>query len=689
MPRRTKSALRLIEAEDVRQFAVPSDPQIDSSGDRVAFVHKRADTPGSYRTQLWLTRASGTPKAHMLTRGPRDRTPRWAPSGVALAFVSEKDKGIPQIMLGSLRGHRLASLKRLTKFAPASIGDVQWSPDGTSIACAVRDTLTSRTPAAAAARTRAGQSTPPLIVDDPWYRLDGDGVFGAARFRLCVINIKTRRVREIALGDTMGTFTFTWSPDSRSIAATVNRSKRALFEPWAVEVVIADVRNGTITSVKGLPTGPKGAIAWSPDGSKLAYAGRRGRNDAYATENLGLFVHDLHTQKTHDVLSSCDFCLMSATLSDCAESGFAAWFRWMPGSDSIIMRVGWHGSGFLASVSARGGDVVMHTSPGAEHLPCTLAHNGSRIALIRTAPTEPPEVCVAEVAGREFPVRQLTTLNSALCDQLDLSIPNENWVRAKDGMMVHYWIMRPPATARARGRTPAVIEVHGGPHAQYGWSFFLEFQLLAASGYTVAYGNPRGSKGYGRDFCHAIAGSWGDKDWIDIQAITNAVRRDSRVDARRVGIMGGSYGGYMTLWAVGHSTKYCGAISDRCVSNIVSHCGNSDFPDVPGVYWKGTPYADPSTLWKSSPIAAFSKARTPMLLIHSEGDLRCNIEQSEQIHSALAAQDVPVRFVRYPKESSHGMSRNGPPDLRIHRLKEILGWWQRMFQQPSQRPKRS
>jgi dipeptidyl aminopeptidase/acylaminoacyl peptidase len=410
----------------------------------------------------------------------------------------------------------------------------------------------------------------------------------------------------------------------------------------------------------------------------------------YSTDNLGLFVHDLRRGSTRNLLRATDFCLMSVTLSDSVDASFTSWIHWMPDSQSLLTRVGWQGSGHIARARLDSTFVQLHTPVGAEHAPCSMSRDGAHVALIRSSPTEPPELCVAEVGAGEFAIRQLTQLNTALCDELDLAVPEDAWAKAKDGTRVHYWIMRPPASVlrgmrpRRGGRakspkTPAILEVHGGPHGQYGWVFFLEFQLLAAAGYTVFYSNPRGSKGYGRAHCHAIKGTWGGKDWMDVQAVTRAMARDRGVDRTRLGIMGGSYGGYMTLWAVGHSNAYRGAIADRCVSNVVSHCGNSDYPDVPGVYWQGSAYTDPKAMWKSSPIASFGKARTPLLLIHSEGDLRCNIEQSEQIHAAMVVRGVPTRFVRYPRETSHGMSRSGPPDLRIHRLNEILEWWKKIF----------
>ncbi len=255
-----------------------------------------------------------------------------------------------------------------------------------------------------------------------------------------------------------------------------------------------------------------------------------------------------------------------------------------------------------------------------------------------------------------------------------MRIPVETWIDSTDGGKVHAWVLQPDG----KGPHPSVLQVHGGPHAQYGWTFFHEMQLLAASGYVVVYSNPRGSKGYGEKFCGAIKADWGNKDWEDVQAVTAWMQAQPFVNSKRLGIMGGSYGGYMTNWAIGHCKAYKAAITDRCVSNLVSMAGSSDFPLNPNAYFGGVAWGDIDDikpLWRQSPIAYFKGVSTPTLVIHSEGDLRCNIEQSEQVFHALQMQNVPSRFVRYPKETSHGMSRGGPVDLRIHRLGEILGWW--------------
>jgi dipeptidyl aminopeptidase/acylaminoacyl peptidase len=233
------------------------------------------------------------------------------------------------------------------------------------------------------------------------------------------------------------------------------------------------------------------------------------------------------------------------------------------------------------------------------------------------------------------------------------------------------------SNGRGRSRTkawPAALMIHGGPHAQFGSGFFHEMQALAAEGFVVVYPNPRGSKGYGRDFCDAIRGAWGGKDWDDVRATIAFMQQHPSIDAERMSIMGGSYGGYITNYAIGQTDVFKAAISDRCVSNLVSHLGNSDYYHKPGRYFPGNFWCDNEELWRQSPIRFVDNVATPTLVIHSEGDLRCNVEQGEQLFAALQIRGVPSRMVRYPRSTFHGMSRNGPVDLREHRLRQMLEW---------------
>jgi dipeptidyl aminopeptidase/acylaminoacyl peptidase len=270
----------------------------------------------------------------------------------------------------------------------------------------------------------------------------------------------------------------------------------------------------------------------------------------------------------------------------------------------------------------------------------------------------------------------LTDFNGPLLKEVKLADFSARWIDTPDGTKVHTWMLTPPGFKKgSRKKYPAVLEIHGGPHAQYGVGFFHEFQVLAARGHIVFFSNPRGSKGYGRDHCAAIRGDWGGADWVDIQAVTKFMQEHPNVNAKRMGVMGGSYGGYMTNWVIGHTNVFAGAITDRCVSNLVSMGGTSDFVEQPDHYFPGNSWDRPEGRWDQSPLKYLGNAKTPTLIIHSEGDLRCNIEQSEQVFSSLKLLNVPTRFVRYPRSTSHGMSRGGPPDMRLHRLHQIIDWW--------------
>ena len=680
---------RPITAEDLLCLVGVGDARMSPDGRSVAVVRKVVGAKNAYETSVWVADADARRAPRALTKGPKDAMPRWSPDGSRLAFVRMDRKLPPRIMVVRAGG---GAARELVRMPHGTVRDFAWSPCGRRMAFSFRATPEDRTAEAAKRRAAKGLSTPPWEIDDVWYRLDGDGVFGGERFALWVLDVERATVEMVFDRDTLGAFSWDWAPDGSAIAVAANPHPRASWEPGASELFVVALADGgrrggrgragagaragvgghRISRIAGLPAGPKAQPRWSPDGLRIAWAGRKGRDGLYDTKNVGLWVHDFAAGTTTCLTDGTDLCLMAATLSDSGEPAFEPQHRWFPDGTALFFRAGWHGSGRVASVPAHGGPVAFHTEPGAEHVLGSFSADGWRLACVRSTPTEPGEAFVLEVERSVFAARKVTGFNDALVGELRLVEPVERWVTARDGHRVQCWSMRPHG---AKGRVPAVLEIHGGPHAQYGLTFFHEFQLLCAQGHEVWFSNPRGSKGYGERHTAAIRGAWGTKDWMDIQAVAAAMRRDRGIDRARIGVMGGSYGGYMTNWAVAHDRGFRAAITDRCVSNLVSMAGNSDHPEVPGRYWKGAPFTDPRALWKSSPIAHFGRVRTPMLVIHSEGDLRCNVEQAEQVHTALCTLGVPTRFVRYPRETSHGMSRAGPPDLRIHRLREITAWW--------------
>lgn len=672
MPKKTRVPKRKITAEDLLQFHIVATPMAAPSGDRIVFVKKQANAKNEYASNLWMVGTDGKPP-RQFTFGDKDRSPQWSNDGGQIAFVSARVKGHPQIYTIDVDG---GEARPLTTFPEGDIGAFRWAPDGRSIAVAYREQDPALTADSKKKREECGGSPPPRITEDLWYRMDGDGYFGDRRFKLYLVDVATGEHRMIYGKDTLGTFSFDFRPDSKELIVSTNQDSNALTTPWKDALIRINLSTGKVTPLRGLPRGPKTSVRWSPDGKTIAYAGREGRDGTYSVENLGLWTCTPLGGGAKDLLSDEDYCLLAVTVSDTTEVEFEPNFSFNSDSSKIFFALGHEGVMRIASIPTRGGSVKIHTPADQEVHLGNVATESSRVAVTFCSPTRLAEVGFADYRRKTFDIRTATDFNGDLLEQIELSTPVEGWIEGEDGNRNQYWVLK-PAHLKRGAKAPAVLEIHGGPHAQYGIGFFHEFQVLAAAGYVVYFSNPRGSKGYGRDHCAAIHGRWGTADWEDIQALTRHIASEPFVDRKRIGIMGGSYGGYMTNWAIGHSNAYKAAITDRCVSNLVSMSGSSDFPIEPDVYFPGNFWDRPEQRWEQSPIAFFGNAKTPTLVIHSEGDLRCNVEQGEQVFTALKLQGIPSRFVRYPTTTSHGMSRNGPPDLRIHRLHEILSWWER------------
>lgn len=677
------SERRGITPEDLLQFQFVADPQISPDGKAICFVHKRVGEKNAYLTNLWLVETDGKGKPRAFTAGNKDSHPRWSPDGTRIAFISGREEGFQQIYVISRDGGEAV---KLTSFPEGTVAGFRWSPDGKMLAVSFREQDPEWTKRANEEREAKGLSTPPRVLDDWWYRLDGDGYFNAQRFHLYIVDVGSGGHRKVYDKDTMGTFDFDFSPDSKQLILSTNRDGKAMIRPWKAELLRLTVSSGKVTRLPNLPEGPKACVRWSPDGSVIAYAGREGRDGSYSTENLNIWVYDLKSRRARELTGGEDYCLMAAALSDSSEVSFQPQLHWSADSKRIFASIGWHGEMHVASVSVKGGKYVFHTRGQRVYQMGNLSADGRVLAAAVGSFTKLDEVGVLEFdSGKkeEASVRVLSDLNRAVLRTLSIARPRSHWVTSEDGTRVQVWSMLPPHYKG--GKVPAVLQIHGGPHAQYGVGFFHEFQVLASAGYAVFFSNPRGSKGYGRDHCAAIRGTWGEADWQDIQAVTAFMKKREEVDVKRMGVMGGSYGGFMTNWVIGHTDEFAGAITDRCVSNLVSMGGNSDYVDVPDRYWEGNLWDRPEARWKHSPIRYLGNARTPTLIIHSEGDLRCNIEQAEQVFTVLKLNNVPTRFVRYPREASHGMSRCGPPDLRVHRLHQILQWWSRWLGQEKAR----
>jgi dipeptidyl aminopeptidase/acylaminoacyl peptidase len=674
---------RLITAEDLLRFTFVGDPQISPDGDRVLFTHKTVGEKNDYVTQLFTVDLEGNLQQWTQGEGGAGHG-RWSPDGAGIAFVSGRKDKKGQIYLLSVTG---GEARRLTDFPEGSLSGFKWSPDGTMIALLFREQLPEYTEAAKKERKEKGLSDAPIVMDDIWYRLDGDGYFAGQRHKLYVFRLPLDMKEPLKLEDALfaydasplGSYSFDWAPNSTELVVAHTANRRPFVDPANDQLFRVDLK-GQAWMLEGLPKGEKSEPRWSPDGRHIAYAGDVDEDDPWGVRNTKIYVVDADGGEARDLTGHEDLDFAVATASDVREAGYGADLRWAPDGRGIYSQIGRHGESQLAFVSVDG--EVSVVTEGRHVLGIgNVSRDGDRIAATITSPTRLPEVAVIEpelATGRPVP-RVLTDLNGPVLSELKLSEPEEVWLDSTDGAKVHAWVVRPTEYLEPR-RYPAILEIHGGPHTQYGWAFFHEFQLLAAQGYVVVYSNPRGSQGYGEAHTAAIRGDWGNKDWDDIQAVIRWMQHQPYIHPGQMGVMGGSYGGYMTNWTIGHTDDFRAAITDRCVSNMVSMAGNSDFPFNKNGYFKGVAWGDLEQireLWRQSPLAYFENVKTPTLVIHSEGDLRCNIEQGEQVFTALQQQGIDSRFVRYPRNTSHGMSRNGPPDMRLHRLGEILAWWKK------------
>lgn len=286
----------------------------------------------------------------------------------------------------------------------------------------------------------------------------------------------------------------------------------------------------------------------------------------------------------------------------------------------------------------------------------------------------PAELFISK-SGPHSKIRQLTRLNDEIIKNVELIKPEEVIVKAHDEYPIHAWIIKPPGFS-PRKKYPSILEIHGGPRVQYGHTFFHEMQFLAARGYVVYYGNPRGGQGYGRNHAEVTVNAWGTVDYEDCISLARHMARQNYINTKLMGVTGGSYGGYMTNWIVTHTDMFAAAVTQRSVSNFISFFGSSDFGFALDRELKGKPWTDHDNWWEMSPMKHVANVRTPLLITHSENDLRCPIEQAEQLFISLKKLKRTVEFIRFPEEP-HGLSRCGRPDRRIARLEWIVKWFDR------------
>jgi dipeptidyl aminopeptidase/acylaminoacyl peptidase len=662
--------------EDIGALRHVEDPRVSPDGTIIAFTAVDIDlAANTYRRRIWLASADGSSPARPFSAGPDDRVPRWSPDGRLLAFSAGHEGGPHQIctLPVGAGGERV-----VVAGWPEPASQLAWSPDGSLIAFVARDRDPARYGPMGTVRKPADQSARRLT--RLFSRLDNAGWVVDRPNHIVVVTADGSTPPAVLTPGPYEASDLAWSPDGAQIAFASAR-----HETWDLDgaVDLWTVPLDDPAQLRRLtPTGPAySAPAWSPDGTRLAYLCNP--TPAEDPRHTRVGVLELSSGKARELAPGLD--------RNCEPYGSSrppVWF-----GDSLLCGVEDAGNVHVCAVPLSGAEAPRPVLGGARWVSAWDWCRGT-LAVAVSTPTTFPELVSLSVGpfgtgngggevGDGCGERRLTNFTAPFVAQRRLGEPVAFVARSADGTPVPCWAMAPVAAAPG-ARYPTLLNVHGGPFTSYGNRFFDEFQLQAGAGFGVLYCNPRGSSGYeeawGRAVrwpeCEVDPGSgWGGVDFEDVIAcVEEGCRRFEWADADRLGILGGSYGGYMTSWAIGHTDRFKAACSERACNNLLTLENSSDIAGFFRSYAGHSHLDDPAAFVRQSPITYVRQMVTPLLILHSEDDLRCPISQAEELFVALRLLGRGPVFVRFPGES-HELSRSGSPRHRVERAHVILDWF--------------
>ena len=665
----------------VHLFAAPAtrrDGEQPSSG-RVATYPDQQTGPSGSR---WLP-LSGDGGREFTQNECRDLAPRFSPDGSRLAFLRvAAEKEPPQLYVMQLAGGEPV---RLTSHE-SGVGEFAWHPSGQSLVYVSRGNETDE----------VGEKGAGRRIRRLRYRGDGEGFLPEAGADLYLVDLasEVRRLTttpaEQAFGAPSG---LAFAPDGARLYFCRTNDEPS-FEDFRADVCALDL-DSLVVSVLAPSLLRVGGLAVSPSGAYLSLSAAIKQDDLASGQ--GVWVIDLAPGSTpsQSRLLSGELDVGPAEASDSRYGRYQNTPMWVRetghgqgssagSTEALLINVHRDGATGLARLLLDGRveeDLDRRGERRAVTAYDALAEGG--VAFVAEAPTRPGELWFRTPGGEEH---RLSAANDEWCARLELACPQGPFALDNDepaepaGELaatgdVEYWTLSP---AVPRPDAAVVLEVHGGPHTAYGNGFVFEFQLLAAHGYHVVYGNPRGSSSYGHHFATCLLGAYGSIDADDVLAIATAAVERLGVGQAPIHLTGGSYGGFMTNWLVGVSDRFKSAVSQRSISNWTSMYGTSDIgPSFVERELCGVPWRDVELLWRQSPLRNAAAVVTPLLLIHAEEDYRCPIEQAEQFFSAIKRQGTnEVELLRFPGEG-HELSRSGRPDRRLQRLEAIVDWFDR------------
>ena len=700
--------LRPPTPEDLYRFRIPTDPQLSPDGALVAMtVQVVAPGRDGYRHAVWLVPADGSADPRQVTIGARhDTRARFSPDGRRLAFLSdrrpivEEEPDAPKDREDATQVHLLpldgGEARRLTDL-PRGVDAFEWSPDGRSLVVRTTSFGATRDEDRKARR----KAPPPKPGETPRsdYRyfdrlqgmLNGPGFIDDKVGHLWLVDAESGAARRLTDGPTSDESP-AWSPDGTRIAFVASRGRDHDLD-YQHDVFVVEVASGRVTRITDGTHCTFGSPTWLHDGATLALVGNRLPRGGGSRNDIWLFPADGSEALPGGGrnLSGATDLMVGATMGSDVTPGEPLRLRLAPDGQHLLFTAPIRGSYELWRVGLADGRAERltddrHYLSGWEVVPTP---RGARVAAIRSAPTALPDVHVLDLRpdGRVVArgaLRRITAFNDGPLAELELRDAEERWVTV-DGREIQGWLIR--AAAAAQGEpAPLVLEIHGGPHTLYGWAPVWEFQVLAGAGMSVLFANPRGSEGYGEEFNSANLPDWGEGPMRDVMAHVEELVAAGVADRDRLGVTGGSYGGYLTNWIVGHSDRFAAAVTCRSVTDLTSLMLTGDLAGgIFGILEFGAqPWEKPDLYRELSPITYAERIRTPLLIQHAENDLRCPIGQAEALFAVLRTLKRPVRLMRVPSES-HELTRSGTPFRRAENLVQVRRWFDHYLVQGKKR----
>lgn len=654
---------RPITEKDLFRFVWIADPQIAPDGSRVAFVRATVNAKkDGYDTSIWSVPFNGSEAPRRITNGPRDSMPRWSPDGTFLAFLRGSEKeGKPQpsqIHLLSMSGGEPHAITSIAKGA-TSMG---WSPRGDMIA------FTSETNASDEKKKADDEYESDVrIINQARYRENGQGYDEPSR-QSHIWTIRALDEKPQPKQITSGEFdenNVAWSPDGSRIYFTSTRTRESYYELERSALYSVPASGGDVALAARIDGGV-GSFSPSPNGKWIVFRGEI-NTPARSYNQPDLFVVATTPGATpRNLTASYDFDVMSGPGGDQrAPRGFVSSRPlWTKDERSVVVTTAERGAANLVRIDIDDGRVTPVTT--GKHDVQAFTNN---VVLVST-PTTIGDLFRLD-NGK---LVRLTDVNKSLFDELTLTEPDEITYKSFDGREIEAWVQKPPDYQPGK-RYPMILDIHGGPHAAYGYAFDHEFQWMAAKGYVVLYPNPRGSSTYGQEFGNVIQYRYPGDDYKDLMAGVDELLRRGLADEKRLGVTGGSGGGLLTNWTITQTDRFAAAVSQRDIADWANFWYTADFTLFQPTWFRKAPWEDRPDFEARSPITYIERVHTPLMLIEGEADYRTPpTAGGEMMFRALKYLRRPTVMIRFPGES-HELSRSGKPWHRVERLEHIVNWF--------------